>query len=98
MGLGVFGDDVVLVLGGAEPEQSTLKRGDSLQAPGGVGEGLDQVFLEDADGFEVVEELIREVLVGDVILGGQDHCVACEAVAQRVQARTLFTGFGFGAS
>ena len=50
MGLWVFGDDAVLLLGEAESEQSTLERGDSVQAPGGVGEGLDQVLLEDAFG------------------------------------------------
>ena len=98
MGLGVFGDDVVLVLGGAEPEQSSLERGDSLQAPGGVGEGLHQLLFEDAFGLELGEEFICEVMISVEILFGQDYRVAGQAVAQRVQRRSLFAGFGFEAS
>ena len=98
MGLGVFGDDAVLVLGEADSEQSTLERGDSVHAPGGIGEGLDQVLLEDAFGLEINEETISEGLIGDEILGGQDDGVAGQSVAHGVQARTLFAGFGFGAS
>ena len=49
-------------------------------------------------GLVINEETIRESLVGDEILGGQDDGVAGQAVAHGVQARTLFAGLGFGAS
>ena len=68
MGLGMFRDDFVIVLGEAESEQVIFERGDAVQSPGCVGEGLYELLLEDADGLEVVEELFREGLVGDEIL------------------------------
>jgi len=74
-----------------------FERGDAVESPRRVNEGLHELFLEDADGFEVVEELLCEVLVRVEILGGEDDRVAGQAMSHGVQARTLLVGFGFRA-
>jgi hypothetical protein len=67
-----------------------------FQAPRCVGQGLHQLFLDHADGFEVDEETMREVLVSDQILGGQDDRVSGQSVSYGVQARTLFAASVLG--
>src|SRR6266446_1196095 len=74
-----------------------LERGNTVEPPLGVGEGLDELLFEGADGLVVFEVSVGEVLVGDEILGGQDDGLAGEAVTIGVQGRSLFAGFGFGA-
>src|SRR6266850_5227119 len=64
MGLGMFGADAVLVLIETESDQIMLERGNTVEAPRSVGEGLDELFFEGADGLEVVEERASEGLVG----------------------------------
>ena len=46
LGLGMFGCDVVLVFGEAQGEQVIFERGDAVQSPGCVGEGLHQLLFE----------------------------------------------------
>ena len=59
---------------------------------------MHELLFEDADRFQVVEETFGEMLVGGEVLGGEDDGVAGEAVAERVERRSLFAGFGLGAS
>src|ERR1700732_2911581 len=80
MGLGMFGGDGVGVLIEAEGDQITLQRGYTVESPRGVGEELDEVFFEGADGLVVVEESASYVLIGNQVLGGQDDCLAGQAV------------------
>ena len=78
--------------------QVIFERGDAVQAPRSVGEGLDELLFENAFRLEVVEERLCEALIGCEILRGEDYRVAGQAVSKSVQARTLFSGFGFRAS
>src|SRR6267378_4081980 len=72
MGLGMFGADAVLVLIEAEGDQIVLERGNTVEPPRGVGEGLDELIFEGADGFVVVEESASEGLVGRFGRSGRD--------------------------
>jgi hypothetical protein len=71
-------------------EEVRLERGDAAQAPGGVGERLDQVFFEYADGLDVVEEAAAVELIGGGVLGGQDGGAAEEAVTERILRAARF--------
>src|SRR6266852_3642192 len=53
---GVFGIDMVGMLGEAQREEIVLQRGNAVESPGRVGEVLDELFFEDAARFQVVEE------------------------------------------
>ncbi|MBZ5609419.1 MAG: hypothetical protein LAP38_14245 [Acidobacteriia bacterium] len=66
-------------------EEGGFEGGDAIQAPGGGGEGEDELFFEGAEGLEVGEEaLVVELELGGV-LGGQEGGAAGEAVAEGVQ-------------
>ena len=62
MGFGVFGFDAVLVLGETEGREIIFERRDAVQAPGCVGERLDEMPFEDAFRLQVVEELLGEAV------------------------------------
>ena len=98
VGLGMIGDDVIGMLGHAEAEQTVFERGNAVEAPGSVGERLDELVLDHALGLEVVEESLREELVGVEILGRQDDHVTSESVAKSVQRGAVFAGLSAGAS
>jgi len=96
-GLGVTGGDAGFVFGDAEREEVGLEGGDAIEAPGGVGERLNQLLFEGAGGLEVIEEAVGVALVSGVVLCGQNDGVAGEAMAEGVQLRALFAGVGAGA-
>jgi hypothetical protein len=83
-GLGVIGGNAGFVFGDAEREKVGLEGGDEIEAPGGVGERLDELRFERAGGLEVIEEAVGVALVNGTVLGGQDDGVAGEAVAEGV--------------
>ena len=95
---GIGGREVGGGFGESGCEELGLERGDAVEAPGGVGEGLDEVFFEGADGQEFIDEAAAVELVGGGVLGGQDGGVAEEAVAERVEGGALLAGVGAGAS
>jgi hypothetical protein len=97
MGFGMFGTDGVGVFVEAEADQIMLERRNTVEPPRGIGEELDKLFFESADGLVVVDESADEGLVGIQVLGGQDDGLAGQAVTIGVQGRALFAGYGFGA-
>ena len=43
---------------------------------------------------EIVEKLLDMALISGRIFGGQDGGLGCQAMAERVERRVLFAGFG----
>ncbi len=81
----------------AERQKVGFESGDAIDAPGCVGEGLDDLCFERAFGPEIVKEAAGVVLVGGVVLGGKDDDVAGESMAEGVEGGALFAGWGAGA-
>ena len=71
--------------GGGQGEEIGLERRDAVEAPGGVGQGLDEVGLDGAFGAQVVGERGAVGTVGLQIFGRHDDDLAGEAVAEGVQ-------------
>ncbi len=82
--------------GGAGEELGFEER-DAVEAPGGVGELVDELGLGGGGGVVLGEELLEVVLVGGEILGGEDGGAAGEAVLEGVEGRAVFAGVGAGA-
>ena len=80
-------------VGGAGEEVGFEER-DAVEAPGGVGEFLDELGFGGGGGLVFVEELLAVALVGGGVFGGQDGGAAGEAVAEGVERGALFAGFG----
>src|SRR5260370_16741913 len=80
----VFGNNVIGVLGEAQGEEIVFQGRNAVQAPGGVGDGLHELFFDHAFRLQVVEETLGEALVGGEVLGGEDDGVAGEAVPNRL--------------
>ena len=81
----------------AEREEVGLDGGGAVHAPGGVDEGLDELGFGGVFGAVFSQEGFGVALIRGVVLGRQDNGLAGQAVAQRVERRALFTGFGTGA-
>ena len=75
-------------------EDVGLEKGNALQAPGGVGEFLDEMSFGCRGGLVFVDELAAVLLVSDWILHGQDGGLGGQAVAKGVERGTLFAGAG----
>jgi len=86
---GLFGGRV-----GGAVEQIGFEARDAVDAPGSVGEFLNEVGFSGGGGFEVVVKLAAVVLVGGCVFGGEDRGLSGKAVAQSVERRTLFAGIG----
>ena len=71
--------------GYAEAEEVGFHGGYAVQAPGGVGQGLDQVLFGGADGTVCLRVRSQAPLVGCEVLAGHDYDLAGEAVAECVQ-------------
>ncbi len=71
--------------GGSWGEEGGFKGGDAVEAPGGGGERVDELFFESAEGLEILEEAAAVGLVGGGVFGGQEVGVAGEAVAAGVE-------------
>ncbi len=82
---------------GVLSEQLGFEQRDAIEAPGGVGDFVDQLRLGGGGGLVLIEELLDVALVGFGVLGGQDGGAGGEAMAQRVERRTLLARFGAGA-
>ncbi len=75
-------------------KQLGFEEWDAVEAPGGVGDFVDQLSLGGGGGGVLIEKLLDVALVGFGVLGGQDSGLGSETVAQRVEGRTLLAGFG----
>ncbi len=78
-------------------EGGVFESGDAADAPGVIGDGLDEVEFDEAFGSELLEMSIDEGLVfGGVFGGEQDGAAAGEAGFHGVLRRGGAAGFGFG--
>ncbi len=75
-------------------KQLGFEEWDAVEAPGGVGDFVDELSLCDGGGGVLIEKLLDVVLVGVGVLGGQDGGSGGETVAQRIERRTLLAGLG----
>jgi hypothetical protein len=89
--------EVVEWAGDAHGEEICFEGRDAVEAPGGVGQGLDQMGFGCALRIVLVMERFQMGLITLEILGGHDDDLGCEAVAEGVQIRLLFACLGFGA-
>src|SRR5712692_1030258 len=62
VGLGVLGIDAVRVLCETQGEKVVLESGNTVEAPGSVGDGLHELFFDHASRLQVVEETLGEAL------------------------------------
>jgi hypothetical protein len=69
---------------------------DSIQAPGGVGELLNELRFGGSGGLVFVEEAAAMGVEGGLVFGGEDGGSGRQAVAQGVERRTLLAGWGTG--
>ncbi len=74
-----------------------FENGYTVHAPGAVGQRLDEIGFDCADGLEIVGEGFYVLLVGGEILVGHHYDLAGQAVAEGVLGRSLFAFAGFGA-
>ena len=75
-------------------EKLGFEEWDAVDAPGGVGEFVDELSLGGGGGSVLVEKLLDVALVGVGVLGGQDSGAGGEAMAEGVERGTLLTRFG----
>ena len=73
-------------------EQFGFEEWDAVEAPGGVGEFLDELGFGGSGRLVFVEELAAVELVGGQIFGRQDRGSGSETVSCGVERRTLFAG------
>ena len=79
---------------GSWGEQFGFEERDAVEAPGGVGDFVDELSLGGGGGGVLIEKLLDVALVGFGVLGGQDGGAGSETVAQGVLRRTLLSWFG----
>jgi len=79
-----------ILMDDADGEQIGFDRGDAVESPGGVGEGLDEVSFGGAFGLVFGREGAEVSFVGFVILGGHDDDLAGEAVTESVEGGASF--------
>ena len=75
-------------------EQFGFEGRDAVEAPGGVGDFVDQLSFGGGGGFVLIEKLLDVALIGVGVLSGQDGGAGGETVAERVLRRTLLSLFG----
>jgi len=90
------GADFVLVLDGGQGETGLFHGGDSIEAPRGVGDGLDELALHGAGGFVMDKGFSAEYFVGLEVVGWDDDGVAGEAMSVEARALFAFRGAGSG--
>jgi hypothetical protein len=83
-------------MGGASKKVG-FEEWDAVEAPGGVGEFVDELSFRWGGGLVLVEELLDVALEGGEVLGGEDGGAAGEAVLERVERGAEFAGGGAGA-
>lgn len=62
-----------------------FEAGDAVQAPGGIGEGLDERGFPRRGGLELCFEVVDVVLVGGAVAGGQEDGAAGECSFEGVE-------------
>ena len=82
---------------GGAVEQRGFEERDAVEAPGGVGEFVDEQGLGGSGGAVLVEKLLDMALVGSGVFRGQDGGLRGEAMGQGVSGRALFARIGAGA-
>ncbi len=80
----------------AELEGGGLDAAGAEQAPVAVDDHLDEHLFADVRWGVVLDEGFPELGVGDRVFVGQDGDLGREAVAERVELRDGFAGFGNG--
>ena len=85
------------VRAGSEIKEACFEERDAAQAPGGVGELLDQEGLGGIGRLIFALKVAAVLFVGGGIFGRQDGRLGAQAVAERVARGSLFTGIGDGA-
>src|SRR5262249_4769538 len=85
---GVDAGSVFRVLGQAEGESASFYGAGALQAPAVVGDGLDDVALEVADGGEAFEDDFAVLFVSLLLFGCEDAELAGETVTPSIEPAT----------
>jgi len=78
-------------------EDISFEERDATEAPGGVGEFLDEVGFGGGGGIVFIEELAAVMVVGGAVFGREERAGGGQAVGCGVLGGTLFTGLGAGA-
>ena len=93
------GDLVILihVLLGGDGEQVGVERGDPVEAPLGVDDGEEDIFLFFGDGIPGSVQLAIEFVVGRGFAGLQEKVFAGEVMFDRIVADAIFSFRRFGA-
>ena len=92
-----FGGAVmVLLVDQADGEEIVFDGAEAVEAPSGVGQRLNEVGLGGALGVVLIVEGAGVLEVRDAVFGGQYDDLPGEAMAEGVEGRFLFPGFGFG--
>src|SRR5215468_5383417 len=94
---GVDAGSVFRVLGEAEGESASLNGASALQAPAVVGDGLDDIALEVANGGEAFEDDFAVLFVGLLFFGSEDAELAGEAVTPGIEPATPLAFGSLGA-
>src|SRR5208283_3494794 len=81
--------DLGLHFDGAQGEQSLLVGAKTVETPGAIDDGLDELALDSGLGLEIVEEVAGEFVMRLAVIGRDDDGLAGEAVAQSVEAGAL---------
>lgn len=68
-------------------KQLRFQERDAAEAPGGVGDFLDELGLSGCGGMIFVEELAAVVIVICLVFGGEDGRAGGQAVAESVERR-----------
>ena len=75
-------------------KQFGFEEWDAIEAPGGVGDFVDQLGFGCVGGGVLIEKLLDVALVGFGILRGKDGGLGSETMAQCVERRTLLARCG----
>ena len=78
-------------------KQVGFEERDAVEAPGGVGEFLDELRLGGSGGAVFVPELAEVLQIRGRVFGRQDSGAGGESVGQGVEGGALFAGLRFGA-
>ena len=81
----------------AESEDAGFDGAGAFETPVIFGEGLGEIDLQRADGFEGFADAGAVLVEGLVLVGGEEADLASEAVAIGVEAGTVLAFFGLGA-
>jgi hypothetical protein len=81
---------------GGSVEECGFEQGDTVEAPGGVGEFLSEVSFGGSGGFVFIEELAAVVLVCGGVLGCEHGGATGEAMGEGIEGRALFASGGAG--